>query len=62
MKQAAPRRHHTTEEKWWVFSCVDKELSGRWLGAGEMVKIQSNVIYTNKKKAKDGKTGKRNIY
>lgn len=32
------------------------------MGAGEMVKIQSNIIHTNKKKAKDGKTEKRNIY
>lgn len=28
----------------------------------EMVKIQSNVINTNKKIAKDGKTGRRNKY
>lgn len=44
-------------KKWWCFHGQGKEPSGGALGAGEMVKIQSNVISTTKKKAKDGKRG-----
>lgn len=60
--QATPRRDQRGKRKLWVFPSVNKELRGRCLGIGEMVKFQSNVISANKKKANDGKTGRENKY